>query len=477
MPVIDLATGIKTATQIPLDDKAYIKTLSALQDLGVSNSKAFTYYDGLIVICVADKNEYIWRKALTNEIGVLASNFIYPVGSIVNEIDYSEEAYNFFLYKEVNNNYFDRIINGTIVPIAIDSLELQSSAIVEYIIGGQEYTALSTTLTLDDADATNDRFDIIVVNVNSEIEIKSGIPSINPQIPIPEFGVELVLSTFRVSSLASGVAGVSMLLVYNENLGTPTEFNLTVSGNTPINVINLVDTEDPNLDNLHISLKDPSVLYEIIATKSTSIITDGMTSLAMDIKVLQYTDFRINIKILLNNVAVGGASIVQGEFGIDINNTEYQLLNIPIEDLQMNSSIFDTVIITIGNTNVTCLLDHIRFIYGVENTPNANTYLGLQDTDNTYVNKEGCQPQVNNGSNALVFKKQTLHHLEDCMARKKDGNINYDSIESGDKVFFKEVDDNGTAVLLHGHTYDKDNLGNLNKTQKSSYTLETTNNN
>src|SRR5690606_41000078 len=69
-------------------------------------------------------------------------------------------------------------------------------------IGGVVYTAPETQVTLENADPTNNRIDLIVANSNSTITVITGTPSDNPEKPSydPETQVEDRKSTRLNSS-------------------------------------------------------------------------------------------------------------------------------------------------------------------------------------------------------------------------------------------------------------------------------------
>lgn len=96
MDYSNIPLGFKITTQMPLDSKTIVNSESILSDLGFNNNLAFTYYDGLRVLCQQEKTEWIWREVVGAEIGFLATNFTYPANIIVNEITYSGKQYNFF---------------------------------------------------------------------------------------------------------------------------------------------------------------------------------------------------------------------------------------------------------------------------------------------------------------------------------------------------------------------------------------------
>jgi hypothetical protein len=96
----DIQTGLRVASQIPLNPKQEAISEMNLKNLGVNNNLAFTYPLGMVVLCIKEETRWIWRPALQGEIGLLDTNFIYPVGLVVNGIDYGNKAYNFFQIKE-----------------------------------------------------------------------------------------------------------------------------------------------------------------------------------------------------------------------------------------------------------------------------------------------------------------------------------------------------------------------------------------
>jgi hypothetical protein len=98
MPTSSLLTSLATGGSFPLDSKLYSLTLVDMTDLGISNFRAYGYYEDMKVWCVEDHIEYIWREeVIENELGgILSEIFIYPPGVISNNIDYSGRKFNFF---------------------------------------------------------------------------------------------------------------------------------------------------------------------------------------------------------------------------------------------------------------------------------------------------------------------------------------------------------------------------------------------
>lgn len=109
---MSILTGLIIPNQNALDSKAICISEATLKNLGTENNLAYTYYDGLQVVCQLEKSVWEWREALVGEIGLLTSNFIYPNNIIVNGITYSLKPYNFFIPKNLQFN--NNVANATI---------------------------------------------------------------------------------------------------------------------------------------------------------------------------------------------------------------------------------------------------------------------------------------------------------------------------------------------------------------------------
>lgn len=96
MDYANLPLGLRVQTQIPLDVKEYAIDEFTLQDLGPSDNLAYTYTQGLVVYCVAEKTRWEWRENTLSEQGLLSSDFTYPSNVITFGIDYSNRSFNFF---------------------------------------------------------------------------------------------------------------------------------------------------------------------------------------------------------------------------------------------------------------------------------------------------------------------------------------------------------------------------------------------
>jgi hypothetical protein len=103
MSANNIPAGLKVPKQVPLDAKTYVASQAVLADLGFSNNLAYTYYDGLRVFCVAERSTYEWREVKPGEenVGLVLTDFTYPTGLVILDIDYSNKKYNFFKIENI----------------------------------------------------------------------------------------------------------------------------------------------------------------------------------------------------------------------------------------------------------------------------------------------------------------------------------------------------------------------------------------
>ncbi len=67
MDYSNIPTGLKITTQIPLNVKEFCKDESTLAYLGVDDNLAFTYHDGIEILCLNEKTLYKWREVQSGE--------------------------------------------------------------------------------------------------------------------------------------------------------------------------------------------------------------------------------------------------------------------------------------------------------------------------------------------------------------------------------------------------------------------------
>ncbi len=123
----NIPKGLKLTTQIPLDVKTYVADEATLAYLGTGDNLAYTYYDGLRVFCIAERNIYEWREVKVGEAntGLVALDFTYPSGLTTFGINYSGKKYNFFKVRTVQgfNDSVSIDINSTSPNVSLEIKE------------------------------------------------------------------------------------------------------------------------------------------------------------------------------------------------------------------------------------------------------------------------------------------------------------------------------------------------------------------
>ena len=106
----------------------------------------------------------------------------------------------------------------------------------KYVINNVVYTTyVANTVTLNDGDATDPRFDSIAVQVdtneppNATIQVIEGTPATNPLKPTINLQSQVEISFVNVPALATVDPNITLEQIYDENTGEPTEWDNTVS--------------------------------------------------------------------------------------------------------------------------------------------------------------------------------------------------------------------------------------------------------
>lgn len=96
---ITISQPFKQSGQFPVDKGVRFLTLAEMTVVG---NNPYTYYEDMIVRCIENHRNYIWREVTTQGEtgGVMTQNFTYPQGASGDGIDYSNREFNFFPHKE-----------------------------------------------------------------------------------------------------------------------------------------------------------------------------------------------------------------------------------------------------------------------------------------------------------------------------------------------------------------------------------------
>lgn len=327
-----------------------------------------------------------------------------------------------------------RIIRGSVYWL--QNLDFGSTKF-NYYIGGTYYTAPARPLiTLAAADATYGRKDVFVLTTNNELTVLTGTPSANPVEPTIDYNTHIRVTVVDIAAGSTVPTGITSTLVYDENAGTPTEYDATES--TSAVRIDLASVTDPDLNATHILGTGIVNNDKITFTYSDLVTLLNFSSLNFRIKLSSATAFDMSV-IFYNGTDVisnPGLRVVDGAFGFDNSNVDtYHNINIPIGQLLFTVSSFTHFVITFiptGASNIaTIKIDNVRLLYGMEQIIYPDTYLALKDTfDSGYEGKALYSPVVTEGENGL--KLQRTPQFIDLFANGAIFSGNVDWIENLD---------------------------------------------
>ncbi len=99
----------------------------------------------------------------------------------------------------------------------------------EFYIWGTRYTSAEQVISLDAADATNDRIDVIAVDDTGTVVKVTGVAAAPPTEPSVDPTTQLKLAFVWVTAATSEPPDVSNMTLYAEDDGAPSEWNWTAS--------------------------------------------------------------------------------------------------------------------------------------------------------------------------------------------------------------------------------------------------------
>ncbi len=254
---------------------------------------------------------------------------------------------------------------------------------VIYWIAGVQYLAPANTVTLDPADATFSRQDIFIVNTSGVSDKKTGVPAAFPVEPQPN-ETELALTSgiqLNVGDLTPTIT--QLITIYDENLGSPTEWAISTGGTLTLNSDN---TNNP----YHLTKAQYISSYNsgarIIYTSASvdSFKNEEVLRLWVYLNVPLGTN-SLRFQFYLGNATATNSISVNNTYGLNPNLTnQYQLISIPLNAFTKTSQTFDRLRITfIGTDNSGTgglYLDYIQLQTGLFNIPPQTDYSNKVDS-------------------------------------------------------------------------------------------------
>lgn len=214
-----------------------------------------------------------------------------------------------------------------------------------YVIGGRYFsTAVTADVTVSNGDATHPRIDVFCVEIdineppNASIVIIEGTPSASPVKPTVNLRQQVEVSFRTVAASESTDPTTVTEVIYNENTGEPSEWDLT---DTPTGA-NMADTTDPKVGTYAITL--PALTTDVLEFTKASLYTipkDGSIAFWMRIALGLTPKSKVQIQLRENSTGfyhLWSSKIVDMlEYGFSSSNAGWQLVQIPIDSFSANT--------------------------------------------------------------------------------------------------------------------------------------------
>lgn len=294
------------------------------------------------------------------------------------------------------------LVSGGAV-VWLQDYDFQVSA-AQYYIQGQPYSSPQTNISLDAADPSDDRIDIIAVDDTGTVVKVTGTAGANPSEPFVDPGTQLKLAIILVPAASTEPAGISNEVVYFQNAGGPTEWNWTASGGS----FNVNSSNNPKAP----AAKDIEVTTAVAAQFAQGVIPSGTfdpsTASFLSLSIRSKATWANNRGFTVtlrdsNNVQIGNAVTINrtGSYGFDSSITgSYQTLAIPISAFAIPAaSTITGVRITAFGNNHGCYIGDIFFqINGA--TQGGGSGISQADADARYLKQSSNLSDLASASSA-----------------------------------------------------------------------------
>lgn len=253
----------------------------------------------------------------------------------------------------------------------LDSLNFNVTP-AAYYLSGVLYTTSSTDITLDAANATLDRIDIIVVDTTGVAYDITGVPAASPQKPTVDPSYQIELTQVLVQAGAIVPFGVTNSIIYDEN----NEWVVSYSG-----VAVIPDDETaPFYGDTCMSVGLIGRMDSISFTNTTAVNYADYTTIGFAIKLKAVMTNQMDLYMSFYN----NGAIVSNEVQVTVdkkNTTTWQTVQLAMTDFTFSSSSFKQVRLRWSkrgaNTNHTGFyLDYMKLQEGID-IPDFNNSITL----------------------------------------------------------------------------------------------------
>ncbi len=273
-------------------------------------------------------------------------------------------------------------------------------SMASYFINCNFYTSAQAQVTLAASHPTLNRIDVIYVNTSGQVGVLTGVPGVTPTKPQVNPSTQLELTFINVDAASTEPGGVTQTIIYDENLGNPTEWAYTSGLETGTS--NPASINNP----FHLTINN------LISSGATGLIT---WTAAAPVTVSNYTTLKLYVRleipsspvktfinVFLSSSGLSSAAtlnILDYGFNPDVIGS-YQLITIPIQDFAYGAITFDGISFNVS-TSSQVHFDYIQLQGGIPtgSSPYITDVFRKTGTDSVF--------QVKNGVAVFAFKDST----------------------------------------------------------------------
>lgn len=239
-----------------------------------------------------------------------------------------------------------------------------------YYIGYKQYTSPSAAITLNPSDPTNPRIDKIGVDTTANVIKITGTAASNPIAPQTNPSSQLPLTDIYLNANDTVPSQIKIETIYNENLGSPTEWNANHTGTMSVDY--------NNTDNPYIGTKAAFVATYVTGSALTFTKGSGNDT----VKAGEILKFYLYLNgALANNFQfqffnglqpVSNSISVNSAWGLNpLDSNNYQNISIPLNAFNFTRTIFNKVVITMSGSDISgakgYYIDYLQFQTGIIN--------------------------------------------------------------------------------------------------------------
>jgi hypothetical protein len=233
-----------------------------------------------------------------------------------------------------------------------------------YIIDDVIYTSQPTTITLDAADGSNDRIDVIYVDTGGLAGNITGTAAADPAKPEVDQNTQLELTFVNVAQSATTPTGISVTTLYAEDAGDPGEWDATES--TSAARIDLNSTNEA-----YAGTKTIEFISAVNDDTATLTAGAGNELTLGDMDFLECHVYpttwgkskRLRVAFFSGANRISNWVLIRdGSFGFDRTNPSFQTVTIPSGDFAFTAPVADSMQFEVsgGGGSISCYLDQVR---------------------------------------------------------------------------------------------------------------------